>query len=279
MNKKLIVYLLFFLVSAAPALAQKGKEKEKKVDPKHTNFFKDARIETEDYIVEIVDIIGRMEEAKCKVKITNKTNDYLIWNPSECVFKFEFGEFKPKEKEVIIKPNDKESKVLNVTGDTRFHVESFSLDIKGMSKVASAGTMVMAPDFQLPASMNDFIAGPYKVSLLAVDKKTDLTSGSFRVTYTGNEIGLVDPNKIAVRTEKEQEFASARTDYKIQLLQKGESDKFNFYFKIPASHVDMQFATLWVIFRNCFQESKKVAIAGTGLSFEFDPGMTDAKNK
>jgi len=60
MNKKLIVYLLFFLVSAAPALAQKGKEKEKKVDTKHTNFFKYARIETEDYIVEIVDIIGRM---------------------------------------------------------------------------------------------------------------------------------------------------------------------------------------------------------------------------
>ena len=273
--KKNIVYLLLLLVAATPVLAQK----EKKVDPKHVNLFKDAKVETDDYIVEVVDIINRMEEAKCKVKITNKTNDYLIWNPSESAFKFEFGEFKPKEKEVVIKPNDKESKVLNVFGDTRFHVQSFSLDIKGMSKVASTGTMVMAPDFQLPASMNDFTAGPFKVSLLAVDKKTDLTAGSFRVTYTGNDIGLVDANKIAVRTEKEQEFASARTDYKLQLLKKGDDDKFNFYFKVPASHVDMQFATLWIIFRNAFQESKKVAIAGTNVPFEFDAGLTDAKNK
>lgn len=274
--KKTILYLLFALIATTPAFAQKGKEA--KVDPKHANHFKVAKVETDDYSVEVVDIFARMEEVKCKVKITNKTNDYLIWNPSESAFRFEFGEFKPKEKEVVIKPNDKESKVLNITGDNRFHVESFSLDIKGVSKVASTGTMVMAPEFQLPASMNDFNAGPFKVSLLAVDKKTDLTAGSFRVTYTGNEIGLVDANKIAVRTEKEQEFASARTDYKLQLLTKGESDKFNFYFKIPASHVDMQFATLWIIFRNAFQESKKVPIGGTSVSLEIDPVLTKEKN-
>jgi len=273
--KNQFIYLTLFLLAYSTAFAQK----EKKVDPKHVNLFKDARVETDDYIVEVVDVLNRMEEAKCKIKITNKTNDYLIWNPSESVFKFEFGEFKPKEKEVVIKPNDKESKVLNVVGDTRFHVENFSLEIKGMSKVASAGIMVMAPDFQLPASMNDFTAGNFKVSLIAVDKKTDLTSGTFRVTYTGNDIGLVDANKIAVRTEKEQEFASARTDYKLQLLRKGEDDKFNFYFKVPASHVDMQFATMWVIWRNCFQESKKVAIGGTSVAFEFDAGLTTEKNK
>ena len=271
---KFIAQLAVLLLLTAPAFAQK----EKKVDPKHANHFKVAKVETDDYIVEVTDIFVRMEEAKCKVKITNKTNDYLLWNPSESVFKFEFGEFKPKEKEVIIKPNDKESKVLNVSGDNRFHVETLSLDIKGMSKVAATGTMVMAPDFQLPASMNDFTAGPFKVSLLAVDKKTDLTSGTFRVTYTGNDIGLVDANKIAVRTEKEQEFASARTDYKLQLLKKGDDDKFNFYFKVPASHVDMQFATMWIIFRNAFQESKKVAISGTSVVLEFDPVLTKEKN-
>ncbi len=272
--KQTLSFLLLLFITTAPALAQK----EKKVDPKHVNFFKEGKVETDDYIVEVSDIINRMEEAKCKVKITNKTNDYLIWNPSECAFKFEFGEFKPKEKEILIKPNDKESKVLNVTGDTRFHMESFSLEVKGISKVASTGTMVMAPEFVLPASMNDFTAGPFKVSLLAVDKKTDLTSGSFRVTYTGNEIGLVDANKIAVRTEKEQEFASARTDYKIQVLKKGDDDKFNFYFKVPASHVDMQLTTLWIIWRNCFQESKKVAIPGATVAFEFDPVLTKDKN-
>ncbi len=271
---KIILYMLLLLVTATPVFAQK----EKKVDPKHINFFKDAKVETDDYIVEVFDVIARAEEAKFRIKITNKTNDYLIWNPSESVFKFEFGEFKPKEKEVVIKPNDKESKTLNVSGDTRFHVESFSLDVKGITKVASTGSMVQAPDFQLPASMNDFNAGPFKVSLLAVSKTTDLTSGSFRVSYTGNEIGLVDANKIAVRTEKEQEFASARTDYKIQLLKKGDDDKFNFYFKVPASHVDMQLTTLWVIFRNAFQESKKVPVAGTTVAFEFDPALTKEKN-
>lgn len=275
--KNLIIYLLPLLIATQPALAQKGKEA--KVDPKHANHFKTAKVETDDYIVEVVDIFNRMEEAKCKVKITNKTNDFLIWNPSECVFKFDFGTFQPKEKEVLIKPNDKESKVLNVSGDNRFHVESFGLEIKGMSKAPSTGKMVMAPDFQLPASMNDFTAGNFKVSLLALDKKTDLTSGTFRVTYTGDDLGLFDANKMAVRTEKEQEFAGARTDYKVQLLRKGESDKFNFYFKIPASHVDMQFATMWIIWRNAFQETKKSAIAGTSVQFEFDPGMTAAKNK
>lgn len=268
---------MLLLIASTPSFAQKGKEK--KPDPKHTNFFKEVKIETNDYIIEVIDIIARMEEAKCKVKVTNKTNDYLVWNPSESVFKFEFGEFKPKEKEVIIKPNDKESKVLNVNGDTRFHIESFNLDIKGMSKVASAGTMTAAPDFQLPPSMNDFTAGNFKVSLLNLKKETALTTAQFRVTYTGNDVGLIDPNKLALRLENEQEFAGVRRDYKQRLLFKGDDDKFNTYFEVPAKITDMQFATMWVIWRNTFQESKKVSIGGTSVVFEFDPGMTAAKNK
>ena len=46
---KIILYMLLLLVTATPVFAQK----EKKVDPKHINFFKDAKVETDDYIVEV----------------------------------------------------------------------------------------------------------------------------------------------------------------------------------------------------------------------------------
>lgn len=276
--KTIGLFLLFIAFGISPSLAQK-KGKDKKEDPDHKNFYKDLKLETDAYVMEITDAVAEQEYSKFKVKITNKTNDYLLFDGSQCVFKFDFGEYKPNERQVVIGPNESDSKVLNVKGDTRFHVESFTFMLNGLTRVPATGVAQNAPDFQLPPAVNDFKAGPFDVTLLKLKKETDNTVAQFRATYTGSQIGLLDPGKLGVRIESGQEFANAKHDYKTKLLGKGDDDKFNAYFKIPAKVVDMQFATMFIVWRNTFQESKKIPIKGLTATLELDAGKTAAMNK
>jgi len=63
------------------------------------------------------------------------------------------------------------------------------------------------------------------------------------------------------------------------MLADGESDKFNYYYEIPASIVDMQFANMQVVWKDTFRESEIVPMSAQSVEMVIDPGMTDGKNK
>ncbi len=127
MKKTILLSTLFFLVASISLIAQT------KDDLKHENHYKKlAPIENEYYKIEFSDAHSQQQFSFVKVKITNKTNDYLYFEPSECIFRYEFGEFNTKGKRNVIKPNKSSSKVLKVTGDNNFHVENLEVIIKGI---------------------------------------------------------------------------------------------------------------------------------------------------
>ncbi len=275
---KVILYSLALLLLTIPSIfAQKNKAD--KPDPDHKNFYKEMEVETDDYHIDLLDMVGMMEYTKMKVRITNKTDDYLIFDGSKCKFKFDFGEFSPREKPVIIGPLKTEARVLNIKDDSRFHVDNYQIIFDGFTRIPAKGKAHEAPDFQLPASVNDFMAGPFEVTLLKLKKETDITAAQFRVTYKGSKIGFINPGKIGCKIESGQEFANSKPEYKTKLMEKGDSDKFTAYFKIPAKIVDMQFALMWIVWREAFQESDKLAVEGITADVQLDIGLTDGKNK
>lgn len=267
---------------AASAFAQK------KDNPNYEYWYKNQKFDSDELTVEIVDANSKSDVCKLKIKITNKTNDYILYKPEETEFVFDFGTYNPKGglamingKNELIDPKDKNSRVLSVTGDPRFHAQSFTINFKGFYRISSKGTVVKAPDFTLPASTNDFETGPFKVLMTAISKETKQTAIRFKVTYANDNkhYGLVSLGKAVMRIESGQEFAMANQKDKQVLLADGEDDKFNYYYEIPASVVDMQFANMWVVWKETFRESEIVAIAPKTVSLTMDPGLTDGKNK
>jgi hypothetical protein len=73
--------LLWHLIVAAGTMSTLVAQEYKKV------FFKTQTVETNDVKVTIDAAVATARETKFKIKIINKTNDYLIYKPSESVFK------------------------------------------------------------------------------------------------------------------------------------------------------------------------------------------------
>ncbi|HXA01371.1 MAG TPA: hypothetical protein VNW99_05240 [Cytophagaceae bacterium] len=272
--KKIIIGLSLLSLMTS-AFAQR-----KENDPKHEYHYRSIpTIETEDIKIEIVDAHSQREFTKMKLKITNKTDDYIVFRPSETIMKNEKGEFNLTDKDIIIGPLESDNKVLTFKG-IDMHVKQMSLLLKGFYKFPSKGEVQKAPDFVLPASSNDFTAGPFSCTLLKSSKETDKTEVQFKCTYNGNDFGILKPSKIVVKTEKGQEYATAKSTQKTTLLTKGKKDNFTATFVIPGKVVDMQFANLAIVWKDTFSESKQSAITvPSSFNFELDPGLTAGKNK
>lgn len=229
-------------------------------------FYKEATQETEQYKVELSDIVAEGTFSKMKVTVTNKTNHYLYFDATKCTFVLGEDTYHPDERLLKIKPNDSRSRVLNVSGSSGFNPDAFQLKIDGISFISLEGKKIEAKDFQLPVSRNDFEAGPFEIELDKLKKKTDNTTARFKVTYKGDHYGILDPDQLGVRIEDGKEFANENRGNEPIILQKGDDEKITAEFTIEAKIIDMQFATMWIIWRDTFREVE--AVKGKTLEFE-----------
>lgn len=270
MKKPILLTLLVALVSL-----QLGAQ-----SPTHTNYYKPATHQTADVNIELVDIIARMDFSKFKIKLDSKSNDILIYEPSESSFLIAGTTCEVADRSMVIDPISKGSRVINAKcSGVDMHVDNYTFKFEGLYKVSKDVPALDAPNFILPPSVNDFTVGNYKVEMTGIKKITAITIVDFKVTYTGDGYGLVNANRLGVKIESGQEFANTRSNQKELMLAKGETGKITAEFKIPGKIADMQFANMDIIWRDTFKESKAVKLDGHTFEVEVDPGMTAGKNK
>ncbi|MGB0888071.1 MAG: hypothetical protein ACPGSL_08115 [Vicingaceae bacterium] len=255
---------------------------QKKVDPKHTNYYKiPNEISSPEYSLKFSGAVARTEFCKFALHLQNKTKDFLIFKGEESIFNFDFGKFSEKKKAIIVRPNGKKKKVLEVNGGNQFHVNQFNVDVDGIYKVPVDGKINEMDDFQVPASANSVSSDVFDVKLNP--KKTSLkTQGSvlqFECTYNGNEIGILDPSKIVIKVEgTEKEYANDNAKSEARLMKNGDRIKFKTSFHIPGRIADMQFANMLISWKDAFIETKAIKLSGANVIFELDRGLTNGKN-
>src|ERR1700756_5621512 len=78
-------------------------------------YYKETQIETPDYDLIITGGVSTSEETKFKIKIINKTESFLSYNPAESKFIINNIEYPVvNEKAMMIEPYKTESKVINL---------------------------------------------------------------------------------------------------------------------------------------------------------------------
>ncbi len=273
--KKITILLAAVLIGSFTVNAQKKK------DPRYEHHFKvPESISTDEYTLDFSDIQSQAEFCKMAVKVSNNTNDFLIFRKGKSVFNFDFGEFSPKKKKIIIKPNDSKKKVLQANGNTQFQVDKFSLKVDGLSLVPVKGKTSEMEDFQVPASKNSISSDAFKLVLKKSSLRTQEAALVFECTYQGNKIAIVDPSQLVIKvdgTDKEYANDVKSSDPKL-IFKKGEKIKVKAVFHIPGRIADMQFANMTISWKDTFVETEAKKLAGQQVSFEIDPGMTNGKN-
>ena len=258
----------------------------KEDDPKHENHYDVKMIDTPELTIEFSGAHSQQAFTMIKLKITNKTNDYILYNTKETVFKYAHGDVQVKGagmfkgSSILIEPKGKESVQLKVSGGNTFHVKDLKLDLKGFNRVSSKGKVFTAPDFQLPAANNSFETGPFECVLNKSVQKTAETKAEFDCTYKGDQVAIVDPSKASITSSKlTQKYANDNKKDKTEILFPNENYKFDLIVHIPGKVLDMQFATLQVQWNGTFTESTATKLNVGVAEFQFNQETTTLKNQ
>ncbi len=274
MKKSILLFsLLIFVFSTA--FSQK---KEKVIKYKKT-FYKNQTIENMDMKVTIEDAVATPTGMKFKISILNKSTDYIIFKPSECEFKIKDSKVKPIEKWLVIRPGDKDWRIVDIKGPQYVIPENFDFLMAGFYKVNTEAKGIVAADFKLPPNSNEFKAGAFTVTMDGFKKETAKTDAKFNVTYYGDKIGIIETSKIGAKMPDGKEFANYVKDLPI-IFEKGTTDSFKVAWKnIPIESGDMQLVEMQILWRDAFKEVTPVKIPTLNLTILFDKETSFEKGR
>ncbi len=281
--KKTILTIMIASMLSSMTFAQK-KEKEVKYDKM---YYKNLTKETDDITITVDNAVSTDGETKFKLKIENKTGNFLIYKPEESKFIVNGKEMKAKEKVLIIKPNSSDFRIINLKGDKFNSMKTYSFVMDGLYSVSPDSKGITAPDFKLPPSTNDFSAGSFKCSMTKLYKESDATDVKFKCAYNGSKIGFIDPSKAAVKMPDGNEYATVKQTSMLGgaqgpiMLMKGEDDSFNLKWDRMegGKKMDMQKVEMTILWREAFSESAPVKMNVETLVMEFDEIVSNEKGK
>jgi hypothetical protein len=183
---------------------------------------------------------------------------------------------------LIIAPSESKSKVLEVNGDTRFHVEEFSVNFGDIATLPLTGTTIEVDDFRLPPAAESFTSGPITCSMGRLKKESRITSTDFKCQYNGDNYLFTNPLSISAKLEDGQTFPNVAKVGGLfdgpDVLQKGNKANVPVEFRISTKIIDMQFATFYIVRNKTFIESVPKQIAPANANFVLDIGKTAAQN-
>jgi hypothetical protein len=276
--KKLILSLIA-ICSLSNAFAQKEVKYEK-------IYYKNTSLENSDITISIDNAVSNDAETKFKLKIINKSLDYIIFKPEESKFIIAGKELKPSEKTKIIEPNSSDWLVVNLKGSGYNSIKNYSFEIGGLYKISTSGQVIEAPDFKLPVSKNEFKTGNYSLVLTKLSKETDKTEAKFDCAYNGDKIGVVFPSKIGVKMPDGNEYASVRPTGILAkkgaiILTKGQSESFTAVWdRMQGGKVtDMQKVEMLIKWNDTFTEVSPEKLKNETLILEFDEKVSNDKGK
>lgn len=275
--KKALLVLVVTIGSLSTLSAQKEIKYEKL-------YYKNSTLETNEVTFTVDNAVSTGGETKFKLKITNKTPDYIMYKPEESKFIINGKEIKPTEKWKTIKPNDSDWLIINLKGTGYNSVKSYSFEVGGLYKISTSGTIIEAPDFKLPAAKNDFKAGNYDCVLGKVSKESDKTEVKFSCAYNGDKVGFVIPSKMSVKMPDGKEYATVKPTGLLAkagpfVLNKGEKVDFtgNWDRMESGKAMDMQLVDMIIKFNGTFTEVTPEKLKNETLNLEFDEALTEGK--
>lgn len=247
------------------------------VDAGYKVYYQQASFETDDYKIYIEDGISTEAWAKCKIRIFNKTNDFLIFKPTDLTFKIGDNVLPGMDKQVIVFPNDEATRVVDVKNKNSQY-DKITIEIKNLYRVPANTPVIKTEDFNIPPTVKEFKTGDFTCTLKSAAIKTDKTLLKFVCAYEGDNIGILMPSQIVAQMPNKQENPNNNRN-KGNLLEKGKSDDFFVEFKELKGAGDMQREPFKLIWNGTFKESKSEVIGGGKATIEVDNVKSAEKNK
>ncbi len=271
---KSIFITLLFIVLSGIIFGQKTSEFSK------ISYNIPEDVITDEYTVSVKNIVATKEYCKLAVTITNKTDDILMFVPQQGEFVFEFGKRKPTTKDFYIMPHDSKTKTLTVNGSNEFLQEKFSAKLGFLVRISTKEKVIKTPNFTIPATKNSFKTGDFNVVLKKYSASTKEAKAIFECTYNGPSIAVVNSAHLSVQAKNKKTdeiivYANENKKHKPTPLKNGDKVKITAVFHIPGRIVDMQFATMEIIWNETFIVTEPETYILPAMNFEINKSLSE----
>lgn len=256
--KFLLITLVFLLSFNSFAQKDKKNKKDEKVNEKIKFLYKEVFVETDDYKIYIIDAVSTEGLCKFKMKVFNKSNDYLIVKPREFALVADGKTIVSTDKNLIVPPNEETFKVIDFKA-VGLRVPNFTVEIKGIYKASAGGKALVAPDFVFPAITNQFVAGGFTCTLKNSKLETSKSSAKFDCVYIGDGIAILDSYKCSAIMPNGTANANKKK-YNGSILEKGENEDFTVVVEEIPGAGDMQKKGFTIKWNDTFKETKLVTL-------------------
>lgn len=254
--KKALFAILF--CASLVSFAQKEKKRE---DMKF--LYKETTIETDDYKIYIIDAVSNVKVAKFKIKIFNKTNDYLLIKPEEFKYLADGKSLLGKDKAYTVPPNEEVSSVIDFKGADMLS-DKYSVELKGIYKASAGGKSQTVPNFEVPLKKNDFTIDNLTCVAKKHELETDKSFVKFECTYIGDGVEIINVNKASSIMPSGKENANSKKS-RASVLEKGSSYDFTLQYLEIAEGGDMQKQPWQIVWNDSFKESKLLQIGNSKI--------------
>ena len=268
------LFTLLILTISSLTFGQKTTDYEKII------YSSPENIDEADYSISFKNIVSTSEYCKLAITISNKTDDILLFTPKNGSFNFEFGSRNPSTKEFYIMPNDSKTKTLTVNGGNDFLQEKFNLKLGVLVKIPTDEMVVETPNFIVPATKNSFSTGDFNVVLKKYTASTKEAKAVFECTYTGSKIAVVNPSLLSIQAKRKKTdelvvYANDNKKSEPTPLKNGEKLKITAVFHIQGKIVDMQFATMEILWNDTFVVTEPISFPLQEVNFEIDKSLSE----
>lgn len=243
-------------------------------------IFRDTTLSFDGYNLYLVDFVASPTELKFKIRILNKSNDFIQYRPEQSSFIVDGQKSAVEADLIVVGPNETKNKVVRLVGSGYNSIRNFGFNLAGLYKVKPSSPLIVE-QFRLPAAENSFDAGPFHVDLKKVVKTTQKTEVLFQVSYRGeSDFGLVYASNVSVLMPDGKTYANLKTRYKYEAV--GPDKPIDFYAvweKMPGGSLnDMQKVDMYIQFQKVFKEVTTEAIDEIQFDFQYDDQLTRAAN-
>ncbi len=263
--------LLLFLAIALPASILFGQPLKKVI-------YKSQVVEKNGLVITIENAVSTDHTIKFKLVIKNNTSDYVVFKPNESVLTISGKDHNPSEKWLAIRPNDKETVIINLDGAGYMVTENFDYLLDGLYSVSSSTQANVCPNTLVSPSAT-MASGGFTCSADKFYKKaTARTDIKFNCSYNGSKVGIYEPNRVMMKMKDKTEHKNYHSDFSPLVFAKGDTKGFMCTWKdILTSSGDMKTDDMTIIWHDAFIEADLKKIPAQKYTILYDEDATKAK--
>lgn len=225
--KKPLLFILFF-ISSYNLFSQNILKDYKTV------FYQEVTFETDDYKMYLVRCFSREDILKLKVRVFNKTKDVIYIKPEDFKFNIEGKTVQIKGRPLVAFPEDEDSQLIDITGNGDMRVEKFEITLNGLYKISLNSEIYETPNSD-GKRVKEVVTGPFNCTKTAGQTNKEKSFWKFECVYSGDKIGILDPNKSSAIMSTGKENSNGFPKPQIHVLEKGQTAVMTVEFRKQAT--------------------------------------------